>query len=509
MSSSSLAWQLFVKWDGTSYTDESARLISAQGSYRLTAPGVESVAGRGMISDCTIVLSNYDNRYSSANSSGTLYSDLSGGGMWQRDMYLNVSTDGGSNYYKVFTGVVKNMSEQSVSVGSINVVTLTCRSSEDKYLNHRISTSRADFAAWVDAPPSEADVISAFLTSAGISVDTDYIDSGLITVPFAWLDDESPIEECWLLAAASGGRFYYDVINDKFVYENASHWALPANRTTSSSGPDNTLTRSDYQGISIRWDDGNLFKSVTVEYSGRQVDASQVVWQPDEDIVIPANTAKTFEAVFRQPLYSIDSVTFHATTAGGADITADVNETLSSVSAQRCSLEFDNTNATYAAYLHGVTITGQPVTGGPEGEVTQMSADAFWTGRTARKRAIRANVYVQDARAAEFLSTMLLDVHEAPWLLYSISGLTGDPRRNLGQRISITDSDILGAATKYGFILSIDWTLDVNGYVQNVEAVDSQSTFEYIDAEDVNVYFVIGTNKMGAAPGDLRARVFY
>ena len=205
---------------------------------------MSAISGRGIVSECTLSLDNADNRFSAGNSGGALYSDLVSGGAWQRPMYFNVSIDGGSNYYRVFTGIIKIPRESGVTTASTNVVTVTCRGKEDLYLNKRVSTTQTQFAAWVDDNPTEAEVITQFMSDAGYSMNASYVDTGMFTVPFAWMDDESTIEECWALAAACGGRFYYDVRNDEFVYENAGHWLKSPHTTVSTSGPDNSLTRA-------------------------------------------------------------------------------------------------------------------------------------------------------------------------------------------------------------------------------------------------------------------------
>lgn len=508
MASRQIRWQLQIDWDGDdTYTTETDRLVNAAGSYELTAPGVSAISGRGITADCSLVLDNADNRFSAANSSGALYADLANGGAWQRPMRLNVSIDGGSNYYRVFTGILKLPSESGVTMASTNVINVTCRGKEDLYMNRRVSTSASQFVSWVDDPPTEAEIITQFMSDAGYTMNSSYVDSGMFTIPFAWMDDESPIEECWALASACGGRFYYDVRNDEFTYENAGHWLLSPHDTVSTSAPDNAFTRADFVALSMRFDDSDLFSDVTVEYSGREVGASEVLWEPDEQIIVPTNSSKEIEVVLRQPAYTMDTISYHATTAGGLDITGNVTVALSGKKAQRATMTITNANTTYAAYLHGVSVAGQPIVGGPEGEAEANSSASFWTGRTKRKRAIRTNLFVQTSAHAAKLAAMLSDIHEEPRQLYTLTGCPGDPRRNLGDRISITDADLFGGATQYAYITAIRWRLTDAGFVQDIEAIDSDSLYEYADATPN--YFVIGTNKVGAWPGSDRARVFY
>ena len=101
-----IAYRLYIAWDGTNHVAESTRLLQASGENRLTSPDAIA-AGRGIVDRCTLELDNRDGRYSPLNSSGALYSNIQAGGAYNRPMYFEVSIDGGSNYYRVFTGVIK------------------------------------------------------------------------------------------------------------------------------------------------------------------------------------------------------------------------------------------------------------------------------------------------------------------------------------------------------------------------------------------------------------------
>ncbi|MCA9835235.1 MAG: hypothetical protein KC435_14890, partial [Thermomicrobiales bacterium] len=90
---------------------------------------------------------------------------------------------------------------------------------------------------------------------------------------------------------------------------------------------------------------------------------------------MPADDSVSVTATFRQPAYSISGISYTAATVGGIDITSDVTATFATQNAQRAEVTFTNANTTYAARLHDVTISGVPITGGPDGEVTATSSD--------------------------------------------------------------------------------------------------------------------------------------
>jgi len=127
--------QLFIDWqrNGT-FTNETARLISASGSLRIAAPEESIMSPRGVTDNCTLVLSNHDGRYSPLNTSGALYSYISGGQAYHAPMYLTVSVDGGSNTYRQFTDVIKIPKENAPTYQETATVTIDCRSMDEKLL---------------------------------------------------------------------------------------------------------------------------------------------------------------------------------------------------------------------------------------------------------------------------------------------------------------------------------------------------------------------------------------
>jgi hypothetical protein len=54
-----IAYRLYIAWDGTNYVAESSRLLQASGENRLTSPDAIG-SGRGIVDRCQLEL---DNRY--------------------------------------------------------------------------------------------------------------------------------------------------------------------------------------------------------------------------------------------------------------------------------------------------------------------------------------------------------------------------------------------------------------------------------------------------------------
>jgi len=493
-----IAFRLYIAWDGVNYIAETARLIQATGENRLTAP--EAIAGgRGIVDRCTLELSNEDGRYSPLNTSGALYANIQAGGAYHRPMYLEAAIDG-STYSRVFTGVIKLPQEATPTPTAAAVTRIECRSIDEKLLGRRMSSSAADLRANNAAGVREGAIIAQWLTAAGTGGS---IDAGVFSVPWAWLDDESVLEEIWQLASACGGRFYADP-DGTLCYEDMTHWLKSPHNTSQE-----TLTRADFAGLEPVYGDADLYSSVTVEASARDVGASDVLWEPDEQVVVPPNSSKSITARLTQAAYSIDAPFWKAATAGGNDITASVTVTVTANNVQRVELTVANAHTTEAAYMHPFSISGRALTGGPTQEETRTSAangsnGAWWTARgTVRSKAIRGNAYVQTRAHAGALAQALLHRSEAPRLTYKLRGCPGKPTRRCGDRITINDAQIMSSARE-AFITAISWRLNQNGFTQDIEATDAAGLFPYAASE----YFVLGTNKIGAS-GTGTARIFY
>jgi hypothetical protein len=483
--------RLYISWDGSTPVDETANLISARGEMKLVAPGSAVMSPRGIVDTMTLTLLNRKDvstgrRFSPLNTAGPLYANITGGGAYHRPVTFEVKIDAGS-FVKVFTGVIKIPREGVPTATGEATITIECRSVDEQLLNLKVSTSQTKFVENNTDGVTEAEIITQWLTHADVDWDIadTQIDSGMFIIPWAWLDDESVLEEIWTLAAASGGRVYANP-EGKIVYENATHWLQ-------HSTPSETLTRDKYRDLKYRYDDGDLFSDVTVEASPRAPDDAIVMWTPENEEMVPAGATVTIVARLKYPAYTIAGVSYEGVTLGGNNITSDVSCTYVAY-AQRVELTFTNANATYAARLYKLQVNGQPVVGAPMLEEKRSSEAAFWTTRTKRNRSLRSNVYIQTRPHAAAIAEFLRDTHETPTLFYSITGTQGIPTRRLGDLITINDSETM-SATRNAYVIGIQWAYSQTGFAQDLEAVDSASIYQHTLSE----FFVINTDTMGSA----------
>lgn len=479
---------------GDSFTDETEYLVTASGVHRIAPPEDSIASSRGIISQATIVLSNKDGRFSPLNADSPIYANIAGGSAYQTPVKISVSMDGGTNYYRVFTGVAKIPVESVATPTQHPIVTVDCRGMEEKWLYSRASTTRANFATYHDEGRTEAELIQVWLDAVGVGSANYNIDRGWYTIPWGWLDDESPIEDAWQLAAAAGGRFRADV-GGTLIYERMDKWLYGR-----SSSSQYTFNEDDYQGLEVWYNDQELYNSVTVEVAARQVDPTQIVWEPDEQVIVPAGGTVIIDARFQQPIYTFGSVNYAAVTTGNVSLADDVTVT-SVIYAQRATITVVNANASIGAILKKFYITGSPVVSTRGAESNASSSDSFWNGRGSRNRALRGNPYIQTINQADALSDFLQDRYETPTLFFRIRNAPGRPELELGDRITIDNTPTF-QVSQACYITAISWRLSDQGFYQDIEAVKAADVFP-----NAASYFILDSDTLGTPTPT--AKVFY
>lgn len=494
--------RVYFDWDfNGAFTEESANLVSANGDMRVSPPG-ESISGsQGMVDQCVLEMRNVAGRYSPLNPSGALYAYLQNGGAYHVPVRVEITIDG-SNYFRVFTGVAKLPRETGRSVDSIPVVRFDCRGREEIYLQKKATTPQQDMVTHTLAGWNEAQSIEYLLNYGGAAPTV--IDSGLVVVPWVYLDEESVIEEVWAVAAAALGRFYCNA-NGEFVYENNFRW-LTAPYTTSQQ----TFTLNDWTRFEAYYDDSELFNVITVEYSGREPQGVGLLWEPDEPVQVPAGGRVNMIANYSQTAYSINGITYKGHSNGGIDITSNlvVNTIYAS---QRAAVEIINNNATLAATVFPLQITGRILQGSPSADETRTSAahgsnGAFFVNRGDRTRSVRGNFYVQSRAQAGMIAQFLLDRHEYPRLRYDLSGVPGDPRRRPGDRITVNDTSVMGSG-RAAYLVGVTWRLGGMSYTMDIEAIDADNLFKGYGTGDP--YFILGTHTVNNAGIAGTGKVWY
>ncbi len=482
-----VAIQLLVDWDfNGNYTNESAYVIAAEGSFGYAPLHKSLIDGRGVVDSMTVTLNNASGRFASMITTAPLYAYLSGGQGYNVPMQLNVSLSGGSVWFRVFTGVAKLPLERTATPNAIRTVTLNCRSRDEQLLQRRSSTPMVNMVAYNENGYSESALIQAWLEQAGYSASDFEIDPGTYTIPWAWLDDESPLEDIWALAAAAGGRFYCDP-EGIFRYENAAH-------NLSMAGQGIYLTRDTFTDLELEWQDSEMYNVITVETAPRQLGATALVWEPDETISIPVGESHTALARFRQPVMGITAFPWRAKTANSVDITSWVTLAAPTYYAQRVEFTWTNTHPSRAAHLYGVRLYGVPLVGGPSQDVSVKISNSFWTQRGDRVKSLRGNPYIQSRAQANSLAQFLAGQCATPRLSITARNVRGVPGIRLGQVVTVSDS-LLFSSDRTMMLTRVAWRANSAGFAQDLTGLDVTGGLYPRTA-----YFKLNSDRLSANP---------
>ena len=526
-----IAHRLYFDWDRNgAFGEDEGVLISARGDMRLTPPEDGITSGRGMISAMTLTLRNANGKYSSLRFNGSRFDNIRGGGMYHAPCYLEVSTDGGSNYERVFTGVVKLPTENATTSKDGPTVMLDARSMEEALLQRRVSTPAAQFIGWHDDGATEAAIIADLLDDADVDAGDTDIDTGIFTIPWAWLDDESVIETLWSLAGSAGGRYYADP-DGVHRYENFTHWQHGERSKTSQY----RYTKDDYRRLTAVYNDRDLYSEIKIELTPLAEAYSSVAWEAEAPILVFPGRTETVVAELDHPLAEVTELTYIARTLGGIDATADITVT-PTYYAQRVSLAIENAGDVLVSVAK-LKITGRLVEADAAQTVTKNATDdgtngAFFTDRgLQRTRKVTGRRWVQTLAHGQALAQYLLDQSEYPRLTYRLSSCPGNPGLRLGDRISIADREwayndgtgtgsasimsdetrtisadetisgtvyengevliettvtvtvsgtwILQSTSRDAYVTSISWQIDSAGFRQDIEAVDVKNMYPH------------------------------
>ena len=262
MTSKSLSVYLGIDWanSGSDGTDESLRIEEISGNEGMSPPDEAVFSESGYIPQVTISLINHDGRFSVNNSSSPIYSNITDGNFFRKRVVIKVTIN--TQQYVIFRGIIKSLDETFGTYKNVNTVKIVCRGQEDIYKNYGLSSSlsatRSNFLTQQD----ESLIIESILQQLGIGNEKMVLDKGLFIIPYFWLDNDSPIEDCWSIASACGGRFFYNSQDGKFYYKNAFYYG-----TLGSSKE--TFTQANIGSAIFDGVDKDLIKKVRVKTRNR------------------------------------------------------------------------------------------------------------------------------------------------------------------------------------------------------------------------------------------------
>lgn len=508
MASRELSFHLYVDWAGdNSYSfDETNYVQSANGNDEMSNPNESVYAGNGYTAEATVTLLNTNRRFSPSASplvaSGGIREYIQDGKFYGKKVRIYVVIDGDSEL--IFQGAVKEIVELPRTSKTVGTVTLNCASHDAFLINRKLNTPSSDTKSFFETGKDEGELIARTLTLAGLSDGTDFIsqsygsgtptiDRGLFTIPWYWLDSESPIEDCWKLAAACCGRFYYNPEDGKYYYKNAQFLGFAP-----SSIVQETITESNSDKIVPLYKDKELYKSVKVTIRPRQIGQRTVLWEPDEVLRILPGETLTLSAKLNAPVYEYSDLKVKVTNTGGFDITSDM--TIPTPSYYTQSVDFTITNnGAYHGFIRQFQLIGRPLEGGETAFYESDALDtSYWSGRNGKERKISENPYLQTLAQGEAIADML--AHRQGYFNeeFEVEGYRGVYILRNAWRVRIVNST-LGIDTE-GIITSVTWRLDATGFSQDIKGIRGENLYQYTPGD----YFIIGTHS-----GSSGKRYFY
>jgi hypothetical protein len=480
---------LEVSWDGTGligaarsaagWTDETTYMVEHRGSMKINPPGDDLVAA-GEVGSATILLDNSTRRFSWLKTDGPLYAYIGGVngfvGIPVR-IWEGFITPGGTQYCRIFTGVITGWTEQTSEAS----VKLECKDIGWKYLQNRLSSVlyQDQFAdEWITYVAQ---------TLAGIDAGDMDLDGGIYQISWLWLDDESAVEEIWEAAAADGGLAYFDELG-KLCYRNPMAWVGLASVWD--------FTEDRYESAEPRMDPSALATKIIVEWSGRYRDAPDELYNERSIKYVSPSDSIEFTARFSNgaiEVYNPDSAQpyedFHASSAGGQDLTAYLTVTLSDVCGQQCTVTIANSHTVCTAIVDHLRIRGAPLMGGPTEQAEAVPAVPPLDFE--RVRSVRGNLYCQTIEQGESLANLLALRCARIRPVWALRGVPGVPQLELGDRVTFHDKWAITGDVRDGITTGIDWQGTEDGFQQTLNIMDLADLSQYTD------YFIIGVTALG------------
>lgn len=209
------ALELKVRWDGVTFTDESAYVVSANGTESMDDLGLPHARS------LTVVVDNSNGRYTAGYASSPIYAWTTRPG---QAATLRLGYDG--FYAQVGTYVLRRVSEDDDE----RTATLTLSDAVEDFAGMQTSlvpTANMALAA----------AASALCVNAGLGTAAFAIEALAGTAQFAYASKAGLLDELWQIAIAEGGRVYLDEAGVLRVQSRA-------NRRAALQAPVATLTAS-------------------------------------------------------------------------------------------------------------------------------------------------------------------------------------------------------------------------------------------------------------------------
>lgn len=482
--------KLEVFWDGATWADESANLISASGKQSILP--FWQIAGGAAVQPpwtASFQLRSTSDRYSPLNSSSPIYSDIQtnlgygvpirfSAGLWNGSSY---------DYTRIFTGYIDNLALSSTqnNRATISAVDNTHAFFQQKSSNEVSQDKRTD--EWLTTLANLANVGSTSF------------DTGLQINPYSWLDDENVWTEMNKVAHGEAGWIYFDR-NGVLQFKNNESLVVDTVHKTSQ----HTFSVSRLRDIAMAFDWRNVYNQIIVIYSPRKEDITDVIYTLPEAFTLSPGEARVVTTRYRRPALSINTpvanTDYHIIDPSGNDLSGSV-ALVTDFDGQRGTLTFTNNHTTKLAIVADFTLSGVPLIGSPsqqeEQSVNSDIGDA--TSGTGHKKTFRVegNEYLQTRAQAAFLTAILSDRLKTARQTYIINGARMIPTLEPGYRVTAAETG--SGLNNECFILDVSWSYG-RAWTANYTLINADGWTPY------TAYFEMGTDTLNDTTSD---RAYY
>lgn len=515
-----IRYGLYIKWapDDNDYTDETDRLMFADGSANLIDPNSRFMGGHGMAGQTNLVLDNHDGRFSIDYLGSPLAEKISAWRFHMAPGYLKVSVDGGTTYDNVASFLISHPEETIAKYNRHPVVEWTCYD-RSFWLMQNLYTTEL-FSTWWDNDNDrwhnyrEDELIAEMLRRAGFVDGVDFVsqshhdlypnidatlEPGMVPINWFWLEKESMWDELQRLAGACLGYFLHtpgspSSPNGWIRYWNMTHW-LNAFR----GSPQLTLYVGNTEDMKPRWDTNEFYSKVTTTVTPRVSGMIRDVWEaPTLPFLRPGETTH-INASFGSPVSEVYSLRakddYYAASTTGVNMNSNITISDWQQYAQRVEFNLTNNHATRSAQFYKLKIRGRQLEALEQIETEAESDLAYWTAdlRPPRVREFTNNAYVEHQSHGDTISQVMLRASENMRFRANVS-LAGSthPRRRLGDTVRIVNSrsgwDLMCV------LIGLRWTLGRNTFTQEIDVIDGRALYPRAD------FFTCGRHALGAAP---------
>lgn len=479
--------KLEIQWNGSTWTDETARLLSAMsGGSLIRQPQRLPFLGRVEPMQAEFVLANEDHRFSPENTAGPLYGILQYG--FRRiavRFSMGIANSAGTfEYLRQFTGRIDRATPSAMaqaSGGVQEIIHLSCLDESDALQQAALSTP-----IWTNLRSDEA-IASLATGLIGLS-----LSRGRTIIPYLWLDDEKRWAEIQEIAFADAGWAYVDK-EGVLRFETLDDWL-------GSGTPVATLSADRWWAI--EQDEGweNAYTAVEVGYTPRHPAPPRAVYRAHETFILAPGETRVIWANLDTPCLTVlqpeEDVDYIARGAGNLDLGTYLTIGITAY-AQRARVEMTNANTKEHLYIVGFSLRGIPLEAEEEYEErleaeAQVLAD-WWRGADANYKVWRevGNPYIQTRQQARRRAGLMRDLLQRPRQLWRVR-CAACPFLEYGDLVTVAHA--ASGLEANGFIVGITVRWELNaGYVGEYLVLPAEGLFSQAP------YFILGQDTYGDA----------